>query len=134
MAQDLIRISFPDASSAEAERLGLQLRDKLADSGIPSDGIAFKPASPENMAGGTIIQIAEWVMTLVTVGDATQKIAQKIMEFSSRKRCKIAIKSPIGEITIALDKKYDPQVSDVMERLSALLNELAKLHHGTSGQ
>jgi hypothetical protein len=108
----MIEVTFPDSTSADANRLARQLRRELADSGaVPNSGMDVRRANSENMDAGSIMQIVDYAVAALVAGHAVRNVAETIMNFAVRNHRTVVLDSELGKFNLPLRLKQGEMLS-----------------------
>jgi sugar phosphate isomerase/epimerase len=119
----VLEISFPTATSADANIFARELRRELADCGIPASAISVHRKNPENMDLGGALELGRQALEAIAALHSSYVVGQAIHSFCKRNRSTVRIKSPIANIDLATDAA-DPA------RLAEILKKIAEMHRG----
>jgi hypothetical protein len=119
----VLEITFPTATSADANIYARELRTELSKCGIPPSAISVHRTHPENMDLGSALELTQLAIDAIAALHSSYALGHAIHSFCKRNQSTIRIKSPIANIDIATDAA-DPA------RLSELLKKIAEMHRG----
>jgi hypothetical protein len=119
----VLEITFPTATSADANIFARELRRELADCGIPANAISVHRDNAENMDLGSVLELSRPAIEAIAALHSGYIIGHAIHSFCKRNRSTVRIKSSIANIDLATDAA-DP------ERLAEILKKIAEMHRG----
>jgi hypothetical protein len=117
----LLEITFPAATSADANLFARELRGELANCGVPANAISVRRTNPENMDLGGALELSRHAAEAIATLHGGYIIGHVIHNFCRRHRSTVRIKSSFAQIDVATDAA-DPA------RLSEILRKIAEMH------
>jgi len=117
----ILEITFPTATSADANLYARELRSELANCGVPANAISIRRTNSENMDLGGALELSRHAAEAIAALHGSYIIGHIIHDFCKRHQSTVRIKSPIARIDVATDAS-DPA------RLSEILKKIAEMH------